>query len=139
MNPYRMSTIVGEQPTPQEVVRAMYDAFAARDVDSIFARLDPDIGIFQAGSLPWSGRYRGHDEAGTFFVTLAGAITSAATVERWITTGDRVVAVGTTRGTANATGEAFEAPFVHVWQVRGDAVLRFEAYVDHAPIARALG
>ncbi|OGO71679.1 MAG: hypothetical protein A2Z37_12775 [Chloroflexi bacterium RBG_19FT_COMBO_62_14] len=53
--------------------------------------------------------------------------------------GDHVVAVGHTRGTARATGKQFQVPAVHVWTVRDESAVRFEAYIDNPTMMRALG
>ncbi len=40
----------------------------------------------------------------------------------YVTEGERVVAFGGYSGTYKATGRSFNAPFAHLWTVRGGAI-----------------
>ncbi len=122
-----------------ELIRRMYDAFAAADFDTILEIADPDIEVLQSDGLPWGGHHRGHEELGTFMLTLAGMIESVVTHHELFAAGDRVIQVGRTAGTVRATGEHFDIPEVHVWTVRDGRAVRFEAYVDTPAMRAALG
>jgi ketosteroid isomerase-like protein len=53
-----------------EVVRAIYDAFAARDLDAALALIAPDAELHAEGTAQAAGReapYRGHDGIRTYF------------------------------------------------------------------------
>jgi len=41
---------------PIEVVRAIYEAMAARELDRLFQLLHPDIVVTQDAALPWTVR-----------------------------------------------------------------------------------
>jgi ketosteroid isomerase-like protein len=125
-------------PSPAEIVEQVYSAFARRELPRIFEAFAESVEILQSPELPWGGFYRGHDDAREFFSSLTKAISSSVTIEQMIKAGDRVVALGRTRGKVHATGASFDAPFAHVWTVRGGLVIRAEFYVDHPTIERAL-
>jgi len=64
-----------------EVVQAIYAAMADRDFARVFELLDPACVITQDSSLPWGGRYVGHDGFATFGLALTGAIDTPAMLE----------------------------------------------------------
>ena len=132
----------GATPPPgasaMAVVREIYAAFAARDVGAVFARFAPEVEIVQSRELPWGGTFRGHAEARQFFGRLTGAINSTVTIERWLHAGERVIAIGWTRGTVNATGAPYDVPLAHVWEVRAGQVTRVEFHIDNPTMLEAL-
>jgi ketosteroid isomerase-like protein len=121
-----------------QTVQAAYEAFGRRDVPRIFSLLAPEIEITQSTELPWGGVYRGHEGARQFFGKLTASITSAVTLERFIESGDHVIAIGWTQGTVNATGAAFRVPIAHVWKVAGGAVVQIQFYIDNPTMLAAL-
>lgn len=124
--------------TAVEVVREVYAAFARRDVAGVFRWFAGDVEIVQSTELPWGGVYRGHAGAREFLQRLTGTINSSVAVERILDAGGRVVAIGWTRGTVNATGAKFEVPIAHVWEVRDGLVRRVEFYIDNPTMLAAL-
>jgi hypothetical protein len=121
-----------------ELVRSGYEAFRRRDFAAVFQLLDTEVEVYQSEEIPWGGRYRGHTEVQQFFARLTQTIESRVDPDQFIDAGDRIVAVGHSRGTVHATGKAFEVPAVHVWTVRGGKAVRFEAYIDNPAMLRAL-
>ena len=121
-----------------KLVEQVYAAFASRDLAAVFARFAPDVEILQSREFPWGGRHVGHDGARAFFATLTGAIDSAVALERFVDTGERVVAIGRTRGVARSTGRSFDAPVAHVWTIQDDLVVRAEFHVDAPSLLAAL-
>ena len=123
---------------PVDVVRELYAAFARRDVAAVLRLFSPEIEIVQSSELPWGGVHRGHEGAQAFFGKLTAAINSTVHVERMIGSGDRVVVIGWTRGTVNATGAGYDVPIAHVWEVRDGTARRVEFYIDNPTMLRAL-
>jgi ketosteroid isomerase-like protein len=120
------------------LVQRAYDAFARRELRAILGLLHEDVEIHQSSELPWGGDYTGHAEAAAFFGKLVQNVTSAVTLERFIDAGEHVVALGRTRGTANATGKSFDVPVAHVWTIRDGLVTRIEYHIDHPTMLAAL-
>jgi ketosteroid isomerase-like protein len=121
-----------------QTVQELYDAFGRRDLPTVFSLLSPDIEIVQSDELPWGGVYRGHDEARKFFGQLGSHIHSTLDIERLISAGDHVVAIGWTHGTVNATGASYRVPIAHVWVVRDGLAMQAEFFIDHPGMLEAL-
>jgi ketosteroid isomerase-like protein len=120
-------------------IRALYDAYARRDAAAIAAASADDVETVQTPLLPWGGVYRGAAGARAFLAALVAHVDSTFTPERLVPAGDRVVAVGRTRGTVRASGTAFDVAAVHVWTLRAGKVTRLESYVDAPAMLAALG
>lgn len=132
-----MSPDLAEHPNVA-LVRRLYDAMAARDVEALMAMFGEDVVVEQTEELPWGGHFTGHDGLGTFFLTLIGTITSQVTISTIFAAGDVVVQVGRTAGTVNATGRPFDVDEVHLLTVRDGKVVRFEAHIDTPAMLAAL-
>ncbi|MCU1375795.1 MAG: hypothetical protein JWO68_3081 [Actinomycetia bacterium] len=106
-----------------DLVRAIYAAMAARDVERLFELVDPGFVVTQDDRLPWGGRHVGHDGLATFALTLGATIDSAVTTDAIFQADGEVIQVGRTRGTVRANGASFDLAEVHRWVLRdGKAV-----------------
>ena len=121
-----------------EVVRSIYAAMAAKDLDGILQRLSPDFVVTQDARLPWGGRFEGHDGFATFAITLAGTIDSAVTHEALFAADGEVVQVGRTRGTVRASGAAFDIPEVHRWTIKDGKAVAAHFAIDTEAMLQAL-
>jgi ketosteroid isomerase-like protein len=125
--------------TDIEVVEAVYDAFARKDVSRILELFAPDCVVYQAPALPWGGTHEGHDGLITFMIALSRTIASTPEHEHLVADGDgHVSQVGRTRGRVTATGVEFDLFENHVWTVRDGRVVRQEVYLDTAGMLAAL-
>jgi uncharacterized protein len=123
-----------------DVVRSVYDAYGRGDVAAIFALFDTECVVQQSSRLPWGGTYRGHAGLGEFLGKLTQAVQSRVTTERYIDDEEgHVATIGWTRGTALATGRAFDVAETHIWTVAAGKVTKLEAYIDTAAMREALG
>lgn len=113
-----------------QIIRDLYDAYNNKNAERIFANCSTEIEILQTEQLAWGGFYKGFLEASTFFEKLVGNLNSKVEIENLIAAGDCVVAVGRTSGTVRKNGKPFDIPAVHVWTVREQKIVRFEAYID---------
>ena len=126
---------------PADIVRNVYAAFGRGDLPAVLGALSPDVEwIFpDAEGVPWAGRRRGRDGAAAFFAGLLGAADPLAFEPRdFIAEGERVAVTGSERMRIKATGRTYFAEWVHVWIVRGGAVVSFQEYTDTAAIRAAL-
>lgn len=124
--------------TPLEVVTAIYDAFARKDLDAVLALTSPDIVVTQDPALPWGGRFEGHEGLGRFVLALLGQIDSAVTVEAMYQAGDHVVQYGRTVGTVRANGASFDIPECHVWRVEHGVAVEAQYFIDSTAMLQAL-
>src|SRR5207245_4805830 len=93
--------------TNRDVVAELYAAFARRDLPAVLALADPEIVVAQTDLLPWGGTYRGHEGLKAFTAALLGRVDSRVEVGELVEAGDRVVALGRTKGTVRGTGTPF--------------------------------
>jgi ketosteroid isomerase-like protein len=121
------------------VVRAIYEAMAARDLEAVGRLVDDSIVITQDPRLPWGGRFEGHEGFSTFAITLAGTIDSAVTTDAVFAADDEVIQCGRTRGTVRATGAPFDVAEVHRWRVEGGKAVAAHFAIDTAAMLAALG
>jgi ketosteroid isomerase-like protein len=128
----------GTGRTALEVVREIYEAFAAKDIEAILRLMDPAIVVTQDPALPWGGRHEGHDGLGDFMLALVGAIDSAVTIDTMFQAGDTVVQHGRTAGTVRATGVAFDIPECHIWRVVDGRAVEGSYFIDSAAMLEAL-
>ena len=131
--------MTSEAMAPVEVVRAIYEAMAAKDIEALLALIDPEVVVTQDSALPWGGRHVGHDGLGTFVLALVGAIDSAVTHLALYEAGDQVVQYGRTAGTVRANGAAFDIPECHLWRVRDGRAFEAQFFIDSEAMLEALG
>ncbi|MCD0484058.1 nuclear transport factor 2 family protein [Streptacidiphilus sp. ASG 303] len=124
--------------SPRETVMAMYNGLLTSDREVLQAITHPDIEIHVTEELPYGGDYRGLAGFQDLFRNTFGLIRSTIEIENVFDAGSRVVAVGRTRGNGNATGQYFDSAIVHVLTVENGMIVRFDAFVEDAPIAAAI-
>ena len=125
--------------SPIDVVRAIYEAMAVRDLERLAELIDPECVITQDPSLPWGGRHVGHDGFLTFAATLTGTIDSAVTIHAIFEADGEVIQVGRTAGTVQANGASFDIPEVHRWTVRDGRALTAHFAIDTPAMLEVLG
>ena len=120
----------------QAVVQTLYRAFAANDGATIGGLLAADLVWIEAESGPYADRnpYNGPGAVfeGIFARIGADYAGFVVTPVTYISSGDRVVALGRYTGTNRATGEALDAQFAHVFTVVGGKITGFQQYTDTA-------
>jgi uncharacterized protein len=126
-----LPTVTG-QPHADDVatVRAIYDAMAARDIETLARLIDESIVITQDPALPWGGRFEGHDGFLAFVGKLTGTITSQVEMGAVFAADGDVVQYGRTKGTVNATGAEFDIAEVHRWTIRDVRAVRAHFSID---------
>ena len=121
------------------MVREIYGAMATRDLRRLFELIDESFVVTQDPSLPWGGRYEGHDGFATFALALTGTIDSAVEIEAIFMADGEVIQCGRTRGTVQANGAAFDIPEVHRWRIRDGKAVAAHFAIDTAAMLHALG
>jgi ketosteroid isomerase-like protein len=123
------------------LVRSIYAALALGDLAAVVDALDPDVEWVEpdAHGLPFAGTHHGREAVVSgVFATVPGTWDDfRVEPEEFLGDGEAVVAIGTFRGEAG--GRALEAPFAHVWRVRGGLAAEFHNYTDTAAFQAALG
>jgi ketosteroid isomerase-like protein len=126
-----------------DIIKGIYAAFARGDVGAVLAVLDPAIQWYEAESLRIAAGnpYVGPPAVATgVFMTLVGQVDDFAIAPgNIIDGGDMVAAEGRYTGTVKKTGTKIDAQFVHVFELRGGKVVRFQQYTDTLQWETALG
>ena len=123
-----------------ELVRGVYDAFAAGDVDAVFAAMKPDIEWDESEGMPYGGVYYGRDAivSNVFGPILADVEGFTAAPDEILPLDDtRVVALGRYEG-RGANGPV-RARFVHIWTVANGLVSRYQQLADTYIFRAAVG
>lgn len=120
----------------QAVVESLYRAFGAGDGATIAGLLDPGLVWIEAENGPYADRNPYNGPGAVFeglFARLGAEYTGfVVTPVTFVSSGNRVVALGRYTGTNRATGEALDAQFAHVFTVSGGKITRFQQYTDTA-------
>ncbi len=122
-----------------EIIRHIYEAFAEQDLERLLTLVHTDCVVTQDTSLPWGGRYVGHDGVTTFALALIGATDSAVIAESLFEADGRVIEYGRSKGTVRANGNAFDIPEVHIWTVKDGKVVAAHFAIDTPAMLAALG
>jgi hypothetical protein len=120
------------------LVRTGYQALVSGDLAAFLRFLSPEIRITQPPELPWGGEFRGRSGARMLFVRLAEYLEAAIDIETLIDAGARVAAIGRIHGRTKGSGRGFDAPLVHLWEVRDGLAVRLEIAVDVPKLLAAL-
>jgi len=113
--------------------RALYQSFAARDIDAILALLSDDVEWGEPDNPynPAGGVRRGH---GGFLEWLrigrAAEEILALEPRAFLSDAESVAVVGHTKCLAKPTGRTYETDFVHLVTFRGGKIVRFQEFFD---------
>jgi ketosteroid isomerase-like protein len=109
-----------------EIVRRVYDAASARDVETVLALYDPEVELDVSRlGLADLNVYHGHDGLRSLFREwneIWGKI--EYDYEELIDAGEHVVSVVTRHARGRASGAEVERPFALVWTLREGKVVR---------------
>lgn len=125
-----------------ELIRGLYDAFAAGDVPGVLARFDPAIVWNEAEGYPLADRnpYVGPEEVVQGVFARLGDDWADFRVEVGeIVGGPEVVTMfGRYRGRALRSGRELDVQAAHTWWIRDGRIARFQQMVDTKAVAENL-
>jgi ketosteroid isomerase-like protein len=126
-----------------DLVRGIYEAFAAGDMPGVLGRMAPDIVWNEAENFPYAdgNPYCGPEAilGGVFARCGSEWDGFAAVPEEYLDAGETVVVLGRYRGTYKATGRSMDAQLAHIWRVADGKAARFQQYTDTLQATRATG
>jgi uncharacterized protein len=125
-----------------DIVKGMYEAFAAGDGGAVLAKFSTDIiwNEAESNSLADGNPYIGPQAVaeGVFGRLGQEWETFTLTDQTIYAVGDdMVLATGRYRGTHATTGKRINAQHVHIWWFEDGLVTRFQQYVDTKQLADA--
>jgi ketosteroid isomerase-like protein len=116
-----------------DAVRSVYAAFGRGDVEAILAMLDPQVSWRTPGppDFPTAGLRHGTAAVREFFGLLVNTLDiQDFQPTQFLTGGDRVVVLGTSREGPKGTGRYVEFRWVHVFTIRSGKIVEFEEPAD---------
>jgi ketosteroid isomerase-like protein len=123
----------------KQVIMQCYQCYKDRDIKSLLALYRDDIewvGI-ESDHIPYAGSYHGKAQVEQFFKKMEQAVDVIKFEPKTYTAeDDRVVVTGTSSYRVKATGNTYDTPWVHVFNVRDGKVARFE-YFNNTAAAEA--
>ena len=122
-----------------ETVRRLYRAFEEGDDEGLLACLSPEVDWYMPDSLPYVGRFRGPQEVRRYFDQLPTYVERGSVESLRVLDGDDCVVVLGHWRSRTVDGVEFDTPFVNVFELRDEKVVRFHAYPDTARILAAFG
>jgi hypothetical protein len=123
-----------------QALQRIYDALSRWDVDELAKDVTHDFEMTLPETVPWGGTRHGRDGVETFATIFREHVDGQwADPDDYIDAGDLIVVLGRLRGRARATGEQYEVPFAHAWNLSDGMPSRCRSYFDTAPIMAALG
>jgi uncharacterized protein len=122
-----------------EIVRDLYAAMNAHDVNAALELLHPEVEWVpdrRLGEEP----SRGRESVLRFFTDMAEMFDRlVAEVERLSAIDDRVLAFVRVEGTGGSSGAGFEIRIGHLWTLRDGLVIRGEGYGNRTEALEAAG
>lgn len=122
------------------VAKQTYEAFGKGDLPGVLANFHEDVEWHAAEGLPWGGVHKGRDAVAqdVFGELLAAFDDFALEHERYLDSGDFVVALGRYSGKGKQGGKPLDAAFAHVWEFEDGKLKRFLHYTDTAKWQEAM-
>lgn len=123
-----------------DLIRSLYEAFDAGDVEGVLSRMSPDIVWNEAENFPYAdgNPYIGPDAVleGVFSRCLGEWDGFGVVVDEILDAGETVVVLGRYVGAYKATGRSQRTQLVHVWRVASGKAVAFQQFVDTLQVAR---
>ena len=123
---------MSEQDDNKDLIKRGYEAFAARDIETVMSLFDDDIEWVQPGDSAVSGTFHGKTEVMEHLGRLAEK-SPTVNIKILIAEGDTVVAI-TDVSAGGETGEDAD-----VFTIRNGKTVRMEVHGDTALIERVYG
>ena len=126
--------------SPADVVRRLYLASAAGDLEGIRAALAPDVEWTEMAGFPLAGTYRTPEGVTSNVMERLGADWEDWTAhdDRYVVDGENVVVLARYTAVNQATRKPVDVRVAHHYVVRGGLTVRFEQFVDTALVRDAM-
>lgn len=123
-----------------QVARNIFEAFGRGDAPALLAFVSEDVlwAIEGPSSVPYYGERRGHAGVMDFLAKLNGSVEFERFEPReFIDGGDKIVVLGTERGSVRATNKTLDNDWAMVFTVRDGKVVQFRCYENTAVVEAA--
>jgi ketosteroid isomerase-like protein len=136
-----LAAVESNVPANIDLVRRVFDAFTARDIDAMLALSSPEIEFWgPTASFAREGKpYRGHEGLRQYFDDVASVWRTLEVVPHdFRDLGDRVLVIGRVYA-RGAGGYISDSPTQWLWGVRGDQVVWGRVFTSRAEALAAAG
>jgi ketosteroid isomerase-like protein len=124
-----------------QTVQEGYSLFNKGDIPNLLRLFTDDIEIIIPGTpdvIPYAGVYRGQEQVTTFFTKLHQAVQyERFEAQELIAQGNKVVALGYSKGQIRSNGQIIEEEWAHVFELQGEKVSRLQVFTDTAAVVQA--
>lgn len=126
------------------IMRRVYEGFDRGDIGPLMASLDPRVEWNEAEHVSfWPGSpFIGPDAIVEGLFSRIPRIfgrTWRVHIERLFACGDTVIMQGRYSGTVQGTGKDLSPQVVHIWDLAGERIVKFQQYTDTWLFAEATG
>jgi len=125
-----------------ELIKKTYEAFLRKDYDQVLDVIHPEI-EFEAAvgtgkRIPFGGRRHGAPEVKAYFKELEKALLiKKYEIKEYVAENDKVVALGNYEAVVKETDKPVLTPFVAVFTMKDEKVVKFEQYLNTAALLLA--
>lgn len=122
------------------VVKQAYEAFGRGDLPAVLEHFDEDVEWHAAEGLPWGGVHNGRDAVARNVFGGADCRIRRFPLshDRFIDSGEFVVALGRYSAKGKESGKPLDAAFAHVWELEDGRLKRYFHYTDTVRFQEAL-
>lgn len=122
-------------------IKQMYEAAIKGDMQKALNALDEDLVVHEQESLPYGGRYEGHEGFQKLFQNLAATWDDFKfTPKEYLDAGESVVAIVQLTDKAKTTGNSLDMTMYELWKMRGGKAVECRSIVwDTAKMLEILG
>ncbi len=127
--------------TNLEIIKSTYEGASSEENGRNLEKyLSDKVKWKEADGFPLAGTYIGFEQISKHvFHRLATEWTDYKfVVEDYVAEGNKVFAYGTYSGVFNNTGRSFNARVAHLWTLENSKIIKFEQFVDSAPVNAAM-
>lgn len=123
-----------------DLIKGIYDDFAAGNIPGVLGALDPAIEWTEAAGFPYGGTYTGPNAVlENVFMKIGTEWEGFSAVpDQLVDGGDTIVALGNYGGKYMKTGRSMSVPFAHVWTFEDGKIVRFVQHTDTLKVAEVL-
>jgi ketosteroid isomerase-like protein len=128
------------EETNTKIVQDAYAKFGAQDIPGLLELCAENIEweVPEIENAPWAGKRNGLNAVGEFFSQLGESETFARFEPlEFVAQNDKVVVLGESDTTVNATGKSYQTEWVHVFHINDGKIAGFQEFFDNAAANRA--
>ncbi|PGB88527.1 DUF4440 domain-containing protein [Bacillus pseudomycoides] len=131
-----------EQKTNLEIIRSTYEGPSSSNAKHLLEALSEKVEWTEAAGFPYGGTYIGVEAVMENVFSRLGSewndYKASVNMYHEVEGKDVIIAEGVYSGIYKETGKAFEAGFVHVWQLENGKIVKFKQYVDSHVVREAM-